>query len=635
VTRRPLAFNSTPGLIFAHDLAMAAAAMAVTLVVRYRFEGKPIPEGLLPVALAFFLVICAIVFPLFRLHRGLWRYTALNDLWRVFLAATLANLALVPALFAWNHSAGYPRSAPFIATVLLTLLLSAGRVLARLLASGRTPLPLRLEDRRRPPAVVVGDPGEAADFIAQLRRGGERAPQIAGVVALAEGRYGRTVQGVEVLGPVSNLAAILKALAARDARPPQVVLANPRPSRALLAAVIEAAGEAGAPVARARPITGSAPMLSPVQAADLLARPPRKLDFDRARSLIEGRRVLVTGAGGTIGGELTRQTARLNPAQLILLDSSEYNLYAIDQALKEEGLRTPWVAELGDIRSLRRMRNLFDRCRPEVVLHAAALKHVPLMETHPAEAVLTNVAGAVNIMTLARERCEAFVFISTDKAVNPTNVMGATKRVAERAVRALAAGGRAKTAIVRFGNVLGSAGSVVPLFEKQIAHGGPLTVTHPEMLRWFMTVQEAAALVLQAASLPASPGEAAVYVLDMGDPVKIDDLARQMIRLHGLRPDEDISIDYTGLRPGEKLTEEIFYAAEDVRATEADGVLAAKDAALDWSTLSPQLDELIAAAAARDEAAVLRALQRLEPAFTPGAPHHPADEAADGSPEGV
>jgi O-antigen biosynthesis protein WbqV len=635
VSRRSLAFNSTPGLIYAHDLGMAALAMSLTLVARYQVEGKPLPEGLLPTAVVFFVALCAVIFPLFGLHRALWRYTALNDLWRVFQAAVLANLTLLPFLFAWNRLEHFPRSTPFVATLVLTSLLAVGRIAARVMASGQPSLHLRLEDRRQPPAVVVGEPGEAADFIAQLRRAPERAPQIAGIVAIDDGRYGRTVHGAEVLGPVSNLAAILKALAARDGRPPKVIVADPRPTRDLLETVIAAAGEAGAQVVRARPFGGGAPMLSPVQAADLLARPPRKLDYDRARSLIEGRRVLVTGAGGTIGGELTRQTARLNPAQLILLDASEYNLYAIDQALREEGLKTPWTAELGDIRSARRMRNLFDRCKPDVVLHAAALKHVPLMETHPAEAVLTNVAGAINIMMLARERCEAFVFISTDKAVNPTNVMGATKRVAERAVAALSRGGSAKTAVVRFGNVLGSAGSVVPLFEKQIGQGGPVTITHPEMLRWFMTVQEAAALVLQAAALPTGEGEAGVYVLDMGDPVKIDDLARQMIRLHGLRPDVDIPITYSGLRPGEKLSEEIFYPAETVRGTEADGVLSARDPAPDWAALSPELEALIAAAAARDEAAVLRALQRLEPAFTPGAPHHPADAAADAAPEGV
>jgi O-antigen biosynthesis protein WbqV len=634
VTRRSLAFNSSPGLIYAHDLAMAAAAMALTLTGRYAFEGKPLPSGLLPTSVVFFTAICAIVFPLFGLHRALWRYTALNDLWRVFQASVLANLTLLPFLFAWNRLEDFPRSTPFLATGPADAAAVAGRAGAQVMASRSLPSPFAWRTDGGRPAVVIGDPGEAGDFISQLRRGIDRAPQIAGVVAVDEGRHGRTVRGVEVLGSVGNLAAILKAITARDGRPPQVVIADPRPSRALLETVIEASGEAGAPVVRARP-SGGTPLLSPVQAADLLARPPRRLDLDRARSLIEGRRVLVTGAGGTIGGELTRQTARLNPAKLILLDASEYNLYAIDQQLKEEGLKTPWTAELGDIRSLRRMRNLFERTRPEVVLHAAALKHVPLMETHPAEAVLTNVAGAINIMQLARESGAAFVFISTDKAVNPTNVMGATKRVAERAVQALAAGGQAKTAIVRFGNVLGSAGSVVPLFEKQIAFGGPVTVTDPGMLRWFMTVQEAASLVLQAAALPTGEGEAAVYVLDMGDPVKIDDLARQMIRLHGLRPEQDIAIRYTGLRPGEKLSEEIFYGAETVRPTEADGVLAAKDQAPDWASLSPMLDALIAAAAARDEAGVLAALKRLEPAFTPGPAVHPADEAADASPEGV
>jgi O-antigen biosynthesis protein WbqV len=420
------------------------------------------------------------------------------------------------------------------------------------------------------------------------------------------------------LGDIRNLAAILKAVAARDGRPPQVVVAERRPSRALLDTVVTAASEAGATVARARPTSGGETQLSPVQAADLLARPPRKLDPDRARKLIAGKRVLVTGAGGTIGGELTRQAARLGPAHLTLVDASEFNLYAIDSQLREEGLAVPWTAALGDIRDRERMRQIFDRERPDVVLHAAALKHVPLMETHPAEAVLTNVAGAIYVMELARERCEAFVFISTDKAVNPTNVMGATKRVAERAVRALAVGGRAKTPVVRFGNVLGSAGSAVPLFERQIAQGGPLTITDRRMVRWFMTVQEAASLVLEAAALPEAEEGPAVFVLDMGEPLKIDDLARQLIRLHGLTPDRDIAITYTGLRPGEKLTEEIFYDAESVRPTAADGVLAAHDPAAEWATLEPDLRALIAAAERRDEPAVLAGLQRLEPAFRPG-----------------
>jgi FlaA1/EpsC-like NDP-sugar epimerase len=353
-----------------------------------------------------------------------------------------------------------------------------------------------------------------------------------------------------------------------------------------------------------------------VQAADLLDRPPRSLDPAGPRKLIAGKRVLVTGAGGTIGGELTRQVLAFEPERLILLDASEYNLYAIDRELVEMGAPKVWCAELGDVRDLRRLETLFDTEKPDVVLHAAALKHVPLMELNPCEAVLTNVIGAANVARAARDACEALVFISTDKAVNPTNVMGATKRVAEHVVQALTQGHAVKAAAVRFGNVLGSTGSVVPLFERQIAMGGPVTVSDPSIERYFMTVQEAASLVLQAASLP--PGAGQVYVLDMGQPVKIDDLARQLIRLHGLEPGRDIEITYSGLRPGEKLYEEIFYGDETVSPTRVDGVMSAVEAAPSWDDLGPRIEALGAAATARDEARVLALLTELVPEFRRG-----------------
>jgi O-antigen biosynthesis protein WbqV len=617
VSRRPLLFESSPRLIYGHDLIVAGAAMTAALIGRFAFEDKAIPGMLLPAAVLTYALVCAVVFPAFGLHRGIWRYTAVRDIWRVFLAVAIANLLTLAALFLENRAEEFPRSIPVIATLLTTAALCFGRVLATVLASGVHPLRWGWEDRSRPASVIVGDPEMVSEYLTGTRAKLARAAPVAGMVTLGPARNGRTVRGVPLLGDIRNLAAILKAVAARDGKAPQVVVADPRPSRAVLDTVVTAAGEAGSTIARARPTTGGAHQLSPVQAADLLARPPRKLDPDRARRLINGRRVLVTGAGGTIGGELTRQAARLGPSHLTLVDASEFNLYAIDAQLREERLPVPWTAALGDIRDPARLREIFDAERPDVVLHAAALKHVPLMETHPTEAVLTNVAGAIYVMQLARERCQAFVFISTDKAVNPTNVMGATKRVAERAVRALAAGGQARTAVVRFGNVLSSAGSVVPLFERQIAHGGPVTITDPEMVRWFMTVQEAAALVLEAAALPETTEADAVFVLDMGDPVRIDDLARQLIRLHGLQPERDIEIRYTGLRPGEKLSEEIFYEAESVQPTAADGVLAALDPAPEWAELEPQLRELINAAERHDEAAVLDALRRLEPAFRP------------------
>ena len=349
--------------------------------------------------------------------------------------------------------------------------------------------------------------------------------------------------------------------------------------------------------------------------ASILARRPRSLDPARTRDLVQGKRVLVTGAGGTIGSELARRTAAQGPASLILLDASEFNLYALDQQLKEARSTANWTVALGDVRDRARLEQVFAQHQPEVVLHAAALKHVPLMETHPCEAVLTNVGGVVHVMELARQAAASFVFISTDKAVNPTNVMGATKRVAERVVQALAQGAATRSAIVRFGNVLGSTGSVVPLFERQIARGGPVTVTDKDMERWFMTVGEAAELVLQAATLP-DPGDAQVFVLDMGEVVRIDDLARQLIRLAGHEPDLDIKIEYSGLRQGEKLTEEIFYAAEDVQPTAVQGVLSARAGTIALEDLLPKLDALLTAAGARNEAETLACLTALEPEFS-------------------
>ena len=603
----------TPWLVLAHDVAWAAAAMAGVLLVRYHFEGRPPPHGLVGRTTAVFAALCGVLFLLTRQHRTMWRFTTLNEVLRIARAAVLADLLLLPILFVADRARDFPRSTPLLVAPVLIAGLAFGRVLAHALANGDLGAAFKYEDRALPPAVVVGGGRALSAYLTQLHRSRAASIRVAGLVTLDGAPFGRTLQGAEVLGDLRRLTSILKALAAAEDREPQLVLAEPRPGRELMEAVVAAAGEAGARLVRVRSGAG----VAPVDAADLLDRPPRALDPDRARGLIAGKRVLVTGAGGTIGSELTRQALRLGPERLILLDASEFNLYAVDQALRDEfGDAGAWTAEIGDVRDVARLEELFARERPQVVLHAAALKHVPLMELNPAEAVLTNVGGAMNVARLSRG-AEALVFISTDKAVNPTNVMGATKRVAERAVRAITAGFPVRTAVVRFGNVLGSTGSVVPLFERQIARGGPVTVTHPDMLRYFMTVQEASSLVLQAAALPAGE-DAGVYVLDMGEPVRIDRLARQLIQLHGLRPDADIAIEYVGLRPGEKLAEEIFYDAETVRPTAADGVLCAHDETPAFAALQDALDAVMQTAAERDETAVIAALQALEPAFRRG-----------------
>ena len=597
-----------------------------TLVVRYHFEHKPLPETMMVRALLGFLLVCAVVFPLFRLQRGMWRFTALNDMVRLGLASATASVALVPLLFTVDRLADFPRSTPLILTP------AAGRRLGRSGAwscsSGGTETSQGCSGWRIATPCRrwwSARPRLSPAYLTALRRRSAKSHRVAGLIVTGEAATGRTIIGAEVLGDLSKLTTALAAVKQKEGRAPAVILAEPRPSRALLDQVIAASASEGAQVSRVRGDPGRAD-LAPVSAADLLARPARSLNIEAPQSLIAGKRVLVTGAGGTIGGELTRQVLEFNPSSLALVDSSEFNLYAIDHELRGahpelfvDG-RPLWSTYLADVRDEGRMASIFASERPQVVLHAAALKHVPLMEANPAEAVRTNVGGAIIVARLARDTAESFVFISTDKAVNPTNVMGATKRLAERAILSVAAGSPLKAAAVRFGNVLGSSGSVAPLFERQIAEGGPVTVTHPEMVRYFMSVQEAAGLVLQAAAIakPCNGEGGCVFVLDMGDPVRIDDLARQMIALHGLRPGEDIEIRYTGLRPGEKLFEEVFYAAEAVRPTEAPGVLAAVDPAPAWATLGPQVNELLAIAVSQDAEATLSRLAILVPQFTRG-----------------
>jgi len=619
----PIPHRFSQWLAYLHDVGLSTLLMAVVLIWRYRFEPKPLPSDMVWRATAAFALITAVVYPLFQLHRGLWRFTTLSDVLRVFRAVAFANLLLVPTLFITDRLADFPRTGLLIEAPLLVVLLGASRLAVRVWRRGDLTAALTLEDRNAPWAVIVGDHAAAAEYLAELRRAEGQRFRFAGVITVTEQADGGMIDGVEVLGGLDRLSHVLATSAepgpgrrATDRAEVRVILAEPRPGRELMQKVVAAAAETGARVVRRR---GPGALASPVEAADLLDRPPRRLDQDRARALISGRTVLVTGAGGTIGSELTRQIMALGPARVALVDASEYNLYAIDQALREAQSPAVWCAELADIRDRVRMAQLFETYQPDVVLHAAALKHVPLMETHPCEAVLTNVDGARVVAELARDRADVFVFISTDKAVNPTNVMGATKRVAERTVRAVCRGSSTRAAIVRFGNVLGSTGSVAPLFERQIAEGGPITVTDPQMVRYFMTVQEAASLVLQAAALPPDEtGAGGVFVLDMGDPVRIDDLARQMILLHGLRPDTDIAITYTGLRPGEKLYEEIFYAEETVQRTDTDGVFSAYETPFDWEELAPRITALADAARTRDEPEALRLLGLLAPEFVRG-----------------
>ena len=359
--------------------------------------------------------------------------------------------------------------------------------------------------------------------------------------------------------------------------------------------------------------------LGAVHPADVLGRTRRELDLRAPRALVRFKRVLVTGAGGTIGSEIVRQIAELGPSSIIMVDSSENNLYQISSQIIADNPGLDVVARLCDVRDVKRINDLFQKYQPNVVVHAAANKHVPMMEAHFCEALEVNLGGTVVVAEAALAvGVESFVFISTDKAVNPVNIMGAAKRVAELYVQNCAARAQGAFHSVRFGNVLGSSGSVMPLFERQIAKGGPVTVTHADMTRWFMTVEEASALVLQAAALGASSKEevqGGQFVLDMGEPVRIMSLAESMIRMKGKEPWRDIAIIETGLRPGERLHEELFHSFENTLETGIDGVLVASDRTPQPENLRGLVEKLLEAVRLDKEAAALMWLQRILPNF--------------------
>jgi len=606
--------------VFGYDVTAAAVAMYLGIVLRYALSPSlEHPPGIAFTSAALFTVAVAIIFPLQGLHRGVWRFTSLNDVLQIAYAVGLANLLFLVSLFFFNRLAGVPRTSLIIEAPLLFAVLAAARLARQIYSSGDWRSAIRLEDRRLPPALLVGRHTALDTFLRDVERRPYGPPfRIRGLIEPDGAEHGRSIRGRPVLGGAREAESALISLAGANGATPQLVLVDPTLTRDEIDTFISVAHAGASRLVRANP-DPFAPGLSPLEAADLISRQPRHLDLSGPRRLIQGRRVLITGAGGTIGAELTRQIARLRPESLTLVDASEFNLYEIDLELGETGLDEGVVARLGDVRDRRRMESIMDAAKPHVVLHAAALKHVPLMERNATEAVLTNVMGTMNVAETARAAgAERFVLISTDKAVSPTNVMGASKRAAELFVQAIDQIDETFSATsVRFGNVLGSAGSVIPLFERQIKRGGPITVTHEDMTRFFMTVDEASALVLQAAaSEDAETGSSGVYVLDMGEPVRIEHLARQLCRLRGLEPDRDIAIIHTGLRPGEKVHEKLFYGSETVQSTSVDGVLLACAPREPMEQLKPKLDALASAASERDRAATINALTAIIPEFS-------------------
>ena len=578
----------------------------------------------------------------FRLSVQYWRFAGVGDLLGV-AAASIAAAALFPVPL---HEAGLlppTASFPFIHALLLIVLLSLPRIGYRLMQESQ----VRPETAR---TVLLVGAGEGADLFIRALQGDREAPwQVGGLLSLGTAQTGRRIQGYPILGSIEDAPAVLARLREENRLPSSLVVTDSDVSGAALAGLMEAADREGLRVFRAPRPTAFDPAaqaqagrveLKPVAIEDLLNRPQVPLDRAGMARLIQGSRVLVTGAGGTIGSELARQVAALGPELLVLLDNGEYALWQIDLELAEAAPEVPRRAVIADIRDEARIRAIIEDVRPELVFHAAALKHVPMVEANPLEGLLTNAAGTRAVADAARAAgAKAMVLISTDKAVNPTSVMGASKRLAEMYCQALDIGARKagtgmRCITVRFGNVLGSTGSVVPLFQRQLARGGPLTVTHPDMQRYFMTVREAVGLVLEASvvgtdadatrPLPETTGdEGGIFVLDMGPPVKIVDLARQMIRLAGLRPEEDIPIRFTGLRPGEKLFEELFHGREPPVPTGHPGLLMATPRTADPAIVGRAIEEIAASCRGGQGRLALVQLGRMVPEFA-----HNADGSA-------
>lgn len=575
--------------------------------------------------------VAAVVYWTSGMYRGLWRYASLRDLITITRAVTLSLGIFLVLMFVLIRLEDLPRSVPFINWFVLMALLGGPRFLYRLLKDGQFDFSLRSKSEpRRIPVLLAGAGDGAEQFIRAMAKPGAHY-KVVGCLARRSSRRGLVIHGVKVLGTLDDLEKVAGRLKGGADAPQRLILSEEDFPGEEIRTLLEKADRLGMTLARLPKLTEFKDGVSEdievkaVALEDLLGRPQAALDKDAMAAMIEGKRVLITGAGGSIGAELVRQISDYGPGHLTLLDHSEFNLYAVDLELAERHPGLPRSAVLADVRNTDKINGVFDEERPQVVFHAAALKHVPLVEANPFEGVLTNIMGTKNVADAAMaHKTGTMVMISTDKAVNPTSVMGATKRIAEQYCQAadVAAKNKATRFVtVRFGNVLGSTGSVVPLFQRQLAKGGPLTVTHPEVTRYFMTIREAVQLVLQAAVIgrgkEVKPGR--IMVLDMGEPVKIADLADQMIRLAGLKPGSDVTIEYTGLRPGEKLYEEVLHEQEGLVPTAHESVLTAAPRTAGLDQLTRRLSSLIKAAENGSEEKLRKTITTLVPEYQAGA----------------
>ena len=575
------------------DACLVALAWYLAFALRFDFEIPNRYEEVLGKTLLLVVALKVGVFVLFGFYNHWWRYVSIRDIWSVARGVVVASLLVFVVIFLIDpvENVRLPRSVIVVDTLLLLAFVTGTRLLARTIMERPSRRALVTRGKE---AIVVGA-GDAGQLILkEMQKNRALAYTPIGLVDDDVRKKNLRIHGVRVLGTTSELPRLLG-----DNRPDEVIIAIPSAAGETRQRIVDACRDAGVPVktlpAVHELITGDlnlARQLREVEVQDVLGREAVELDLASIASYLTGETVLVTGAGGSIGSELCRQIAAVGADRIVLVDSGENALVDIERELALERRYTATVAVLADAKDRAKMRRLFERVRPGVVFHAAAYKHVPLMEANPVEAVRNNVFATAVVAEVASEfRVKRFVLVSTDKAVKPKNVLGQTKALCEWIVEAAAAREENGTHFisVRFGNVLGSSGSVIPLFRRQIARGGPVTVTHPEMTRYFMTIPEAVQLIIQAGAIGES-GD--VYVLDMGTPVRIMDLARDMIRLSGKEPERDIAIEFVGARPGEKLHEELWGDGESAAPTKHPKILRLATQPVDPLWLEVELAQL-------------------------------------------
>jgi FlaA1/EpsC-like NDP-sugar epimerase len=564
-------------------------------------------------ALPVWIVVKSVIFQASNLNRWGLRYVAIADVYRIVIANCAGSL-LSWAIIVYIAPAGFPRSI-FLSDLILSLLGTAGlRVVARMVADAAHGTHGNTQEKR---ALIYGAGDSGITLLREIRNNPKLAYHICGFLDDGRDKEGLLISGIEVLGGGDEVGALVT-----KHNVSIILIAIPSATGVEMTRILELCHAAGVEYKTVPGLgevveeCGLVGQIREVAVEDLLGRNPVRLEVSRIRDELKGKVVLVTGAAGSIGSELCRQIARFQPAGIVGFEIAESPLFEIDREMKQRFPQVPFYPEIGNVQNRTRLDDVLCQYRPTILYHAAAYKHVPLMETHVFEAVENNVLGTYNLAISAMKYgVEDFVLISSDKAVRPTNIMGTTKRIAELILLALQ-NGRTRYVAVRFGNVLGSNGSVIPIFKKQIAAGGPVTVTHPEMRRFFMTIPEACQLVLQASAI-ATGGQ--ICVLDMGQPIKIVDLARNLILLSGLKPEDDIKIQFTGMRPGEKLYEELSTLLEDTIPTEHEKVRIFVGNGVPEGNIHRWLDELRDLCAARDTGRLVVALKEVVLDYSPSA----------------